>query len=76
VWAAVIILLGSWTGWREVKAAARSGGRKAAWKLFLLYAVGVGLCVAQALRVPLPNPMDAIVTLFKPVNEFVFRNLR
>ncbi|MZQ82616.1 hypothetical protein GQF01_10885 [Paenibacillus sp. 5J-6] len=42
---------------------------KEAWSFSLLLFCGVGLNVAHVLRLPLPNPLQAMVFIFKPVSE-------
>jgi len=38
----------------------------------VLLAIGLAVSVMNALRVPLPNPLDAIVFLFRPISKLLF----
>ncbi|MEK4402873.1 hypothetical protein MKZ26_00345 [Sporosarcina sp. FSL K6-6792] len=42
--------------------------------VFLLFlSVGTGLGIAQALGKPIPNPMDLLTFILRPINDTLFR---
>lgn len=49
---------------------------KELWVFSLLLLFATGFAAAASLHAPLPNPIDWIVYLFKPVNAFVWSSLR
>ncbi|WP_438298503.1 hypothetical protein [Sporosarcina sp. FA15] len=42
--------------------------------VFLLFlSIGTGLGIAQVLGKPIPNPMDLLTFILRPINETLFR---
>lgn len=50
--------------------------KKELYIFFLLLLIGIGLSVIQALRIKLPNPLDWITAMYKPISEIVFGMLK
>ncbi|WP_438448692.1 hypothetical protein [Gorillibacterium sp. sgz5001074] len=65
VLACVIIVL------LEVPGILREKRRRELAVFSVLLAMAAGLTIAQALRVPLPNPVDGLIALFSPVYRWV-----
>lgn len=42
----------------------------------LLLLLGTILCIAQSLRVKIPNPLDFITFVFQPISKFLLRLLK
>ncbi len=45
--------------------------RKELWVFSLLLLFGVGLSIANSLQIDIPNPMDWITVVYKPVSDVV-----
>lgn len=50
----------------------RSGRRRELWTFAVLLAAGFALSAAQSLRVPLSNPLDWIIYVYKPFSDALF----
>ncbi|SCW41230.1 hypothetical protein SAMN04487970_100624 [Paenibacillus tianmuensis] len=44
------------------------------WTFFLLCLVGTSLGVAEVLRLDIPNPLDWISVLYKPLSNLIYGN--
>jgi hypothetical protein len=51
----------------------RKSGKKEIWAFSVSLIVALALGIAKAVRVPIPNPLDWIAYVFKPVSEMVFK---
>jgi len=49
---------------------------KELWVFTLLLLLGTGIHIAQSLSVKLPNPLDWITYLYKPISDFIGSVLR
>lgn len=67
-----IIVTAAAIAYAEAPRLARNGMYKELAIFAALLAFGLAVSVMNALRVPLPNPLDAIVFLFKPIGKFLF----
>ncbi|MEF3310133.1 hypothetical protein PV433_14650 [Paenibacillus sp. GYB004] len=59
----------------EAPALWRKQSWKELWTVCVLLLAGTLLSVAQALHMPIPNPVGWITVIFKPVSEVVTRLL-
>lgn len=48
---------------------------KELWVFSVLMLVGTSLSLAQALRAPIPNPLDWITAVYKPISDFLLGGL-
>lgn len=46
--------------------------KKELWTYSIILLVGYSLLVAQTMRVPLPNPLDLITFVYKPISKVLF----
>ncbi|MDF2713852.1 MAG: hypothetical protein K0R28_777 [Paenibacillus sp.] len=51
----------------------RKRGKKEVWVFCVTLALALGLGMAKSARVPIPNPLDWIAFVYKPVSDAVFR---
>ena len=56
----------------EVPSLLKQKEKKELWIFSILLLVAIGLSIAQSLRVTLPNPLDWIAYVYKPLSELVF----
>lgn len=45
--------------------------KKEIWIFSILLSIGVGLCIAQSLKFHIPNPVEGITFVFKPMSDFI-----
>ncbi|QNK57306.1 hypothetical protein [Paenibacillus sp. PAMC21692] len=50
----------------------RDGQKRELWTFSLLLLFGTALGIVQSLNLPLPNPMEWIVAVFKPVSAWLY----
>jgi len=55
----------------EVPRLRRKGHKKELWVFMLLLLLGTGISIAESLSVKVPNPIDGIAYLYKPINDFI-----
>ncbi|TBL81146.1 hypothetical protein [Paenibacillus thalictri] len=60
----------------EVPSLLKNGQIKELWAFSVLLLLGIGLSVAVALHVDIPNPLNAYIAVFKPVSDFLFAFLK
>ncbi|GED71123.1 hypothetical protein BRE01_48250 [Brevibacillus reuszeri] len=65
VLAAVVITL------FEVPLLLKSHLKKELWIFSFLLLLGVGISIAHSLHVKVPNPIDGIIQLYKPVSDYI-----
>lgn len=46
--------------------------KKDLWAFSILLLIGTGLSIAQALRMKIPNPLDLIYYIYKPMSDAIF----
>ena len=56
----------------EVPTLKRKGMKKEQWLVYILLLLGTMLVIAQKLHIPLPNPSDWIIAVFKPISDIVY----
>ncbi|MBU7318792.1 MULTISPECIES: hypothetical protein [Paenibacillus] len=71
-----ILAVGAAIVWLEVPSLVRTKRKKELWVFSLLLALGLGLSIAKSLRLNIPNPLDWIAYLYKPVSDYVFGILK
>ncbi|MGC4377402.1 hypothetical protein WD019_10745 [Fictibacillus sp. Mic-4] len=77
MWAILgIIAIAAFIIWFEVPQLAKKKLKKEMVVFFTLLSIGVGLSIAQSLHVHIPNPLDLITFIFKPVSDAVFGLLK
>ncbi len=60
----------------EVPSLLKKGLKKELWVFGILLFFGTGLNIAQGLQIDIPNPMDWINVVYKPISDFLFGLLR
>lgn len=50
----------------------KRGLRKELWAFSILLLIGTGLSIAEGLQVEIPNPMDALAFIYKPLIDLLF----
>lgn len=50
----------------------KQGLKKELWTFSILLLFGTGLSIAEGLQVEIPNPMDALAFIYKPLTQLVF----
>ncbi|MGM0879102.1 MAG: hypothetical protein ACQEWV_31805 [Bacillota bacterium] len=55
----------------EVPSLLKKGLKKELWVFGILLFFGVGLSIAQGLKIDIPNPLDWINVVYKPFSEFI-----
>ncbi|MET3656420.1 hypothetical protein [Sporosarcina psychrophila] len=57
----------------EVPSLLRKKNKKELVVFLLFLSIGTGLGIAQVLGKPIPNPMDLLTFILRPINEMLFR---
>lgn len=70
------ILIGSMIAFIEGPALFRKKLRREIWIFFTLLLMGILLSILLELRMPLPNPLDWLTFIYKPISDFVFGILK
>lgn len=60
----------------EVPGLWKKGQRKEVWVFMLLLLLGTGIGIAESLTRKVPNPLDWITSLYKPISDFIQTILR
>jgi hypothetical protein len=47
------------------------GHKKDLWTFFLLLIMGTALCIAAAMKVHIPNPLDWIAAVYQPIGNWM-----
>lgn len=55
----------------EVPSLLKRGYKKELWVFSVLLLVATGLCIAKSMDVKIPNPIDWISAVFKPLSDFL-----
>ncbi|KRE54455.1 hypothetical protein [Paenibacillus sp. Soil522] len=50
----------------------KQGLKKELWTFSILLLLGTGLSIAEGLQVEIPNPMDALAFIYKPLIDLLF----
>lgn len=50
----------------------KQGLKKELWTFSILLLIGTGLSIAEGLQVEIPNPMDALAFIYKPLIDLLF----
>ena len=56
----------------EVPYLLKRGLKKELWTFSILLLFGTGLSIAEGLQVDIPNPMDALAVIYKPLTDLLF----
>lgn len=49
------------------------GHKKDLWVFSILLALAIALCIAVTQKVPVPNPLDGIAAIFRPIGKLMIR---
>jgi hypothetical protein len=71
VWALLVIMAAVVFVMIDVPRLRRKKAYKELWVFAILLATGVGLGIAQSMRVQLPNPLDLIFFVFRPISDWL-----
>ncbi|RKN86081.1 hypothetical protein [Paenibacillus ginsengarvi] len=53
----------------------QKGSKKEKWTFAITLVFALGLAIAKSVRAPLPNPLDLIAYLYKPLSDWVYNKL-
>lgn len=67
-----IVLVGGIIASIEAPALIRNKMTRELWIFAVVLAFAIAVSILHALRVPLPNPLDWITAVFKPVSDYIF----
>ncbi|WCN38281.1 hypothetical protein [Aneurinibacillus uraniidurans] len=70
----VIVLIAVVKALIEVPALVRKKQKKELWVFFLFLILGTGLSIAQFSHMRIPNPLDLLTSMYKPLSN-VIRNV-
>lgn len=56
----------------EVPNLLKRGLRKELWIFAILLLLGTGFSIAEGAQVKIPNPMDALAFIYKPLTQWLF----
>lgn len=56
----------------EIPAIAKKNKKRDLWIFCSLMLVAFTLAVAKSLQLPIPNPLDLLLVMYKPVSDAVF----
>ncbi|WP_409344449.1 hypothetical protein [Paenibacillus sp. MBLB4367] len=60
----------------EVPSLRKQKRKKELWIFWALLVFGAGLTVADALQVKIPNPLDWISIVYKPLSDLIYKPLK
>ncbi|MDD9270585.1 hypothetical protein ACFPES_26370 [Paenibacillus sp. GCM10023248] len=60
----------------ELRTLTRERMHKEAWSFSVLLLLGAGLNIALFLRIDIPNPLEAVIVIYKPFSEALLSLLR
>ncbi|BAU26707.1 hypothetical protein DFP93_11853 [Aneurinibacillus soli] len=66
-----IVLVAGTMVFIEVPALVRKKQKKELWVFFLFLILGTGLSIAQLLRMRIPNPLDWLTSIYKPLSDVI-----
>lgn len=66
-----ILLIAAVILWLEVPPLLKKGYKKELLVFSIFLAIGVALSIAYGLGKTIPNPLDALTFVFKPLNDFI-----
>ncbi|SCW65328.1 hypothetical protein SAMN04487970_102472 [Paenibacillus tianmuensis] len=70
--AAGILAFGAVIVWMEVPDLLKNKRKKDFWVFSVLLTLGLGLAIAKSMRAEVPNPLEWIAYLYKPLSDFIF----
>lgn len=60
----------------EVPGLRRKKRTKELWVFTILLLLGAGLTIADSLQMPLPNPLNWITYVYRPLGELIYKPLQ
>lgn len=76
MWAIASILTVGVIAWIEIPSLLKKKRIKELCVFSVLLLIGVGLSISQSLQLNIPNPLDWINVVFKPLNDAIFGILK
>lgn len=66
-----IIIIATLITYFEMPTLLKNGEKKTIWAFFILLVSGTALNIALYFKVNIPNPLDLIIFIYKPVADFI-----
>ncbi|WP_044337190.1 MULTISPECIES: hypothetical protein [Rossellomorea] len=60
----------------EVPSLLRNKDKRELWVFSILFVIGVGLSIARGLKASIPNPMDVLIIVYKPLSDLLMSLLK
>lgn len=60
----------------EIPSMLRKKWKRELWTFIILMILATGLAVAQTLKIKLPNPLDFIALIYKPISDWMLQLLK
>ncbi len=67
-----IILVGVLIAAYEVPTLLKKNLIKELWAFSILLIIGVVLSILKSMRIDIPNPLDLLTIIYKPINDFIY----
>lgn len=72
MWNAVgILAAAALFAWLEIPLLLKAKMKKELWVFSILLLIGTGICIAISLDWAIPNPLDIIYVVFKPMSQLL-----
>ncbi|RBP07801.1 hypothetical protein [Rossellomorea aquimaris] len=55
----------------EVPSLIKNKAKRELWVFSVLFVIGVGLSIARGLNVSIPNPLDVLIIVYKPLIDLL-----
>ncbi|MGF3102812.1 hypothetical protein [Rossellomorea sp. DUT-2] len=55
----------------EVPSLLKNKAKRELWVFSVLFVIGVGLSISRGLNVSLPNPLDVLIIVYKPLSDLL-----
>ncbi|MGM0839277.1 MAG: hypothetical protein ACQEWE_01020 [Bacillota bacterium] len=55
----------------EVPSLLKNKAKRELWVFSVLFVIGVGLSIARGLNVSIPNPLDVLIIVYKPLSDLL-----
>lgn len=66
-----IMAAASLFAWCEVPLLLKAKMKRELWVFSILLFIGTGVCIAVAFEWPIPNPLDIIYLVFRPMSQLL-----
>lgn len=71
-----ILFVGALISWLEVPRLWKQKMKRELWTYAILMVFGLGLAIAQNANARIPNPLDWLIVLYRPLSDFLFGLLK